>query len=147
SIALSLAPDHADLQSQTGVEPSELRETDGHGRLKGRARGFFPSPAYGSDRNASARRGNESRELKVQNSKPENLLLPTFLTQIPQNVFTQPRALLGIVCLISLNQTLANPKSLVTHGRLVNLQLLVFRFQSVGTPARTDPTNWQMVCL
>src|SRR6185437_16578113 len=92
SIALSLAPDHADLQSQTGVEPSELRETDGHGRLKGRARGFFPSPAYGSDRNASAHRGNESREQKVQNSKPENLLLPTFLTQIPQNVFTQPRA-------------------------------------------------------
>src|SRR6185437_1310690 len=95
SIALSLAPDHADLQSQTGVEPSELRETDGHGQLKGRARGFFPSPAYGSDRNASAHRGNESRELKVQNSKPENLLLPTFLTQIPQNVFTQPRDWLG----------------------------------------------------
>src|SRR2546429_8190842 len=48
-----MEPDHAGLQSETGAEPGQLRETEGGGELKHRAAVFSPSCGCGSDRRAS----------------------------------------------------------------------------------------------
>src|SRR5947208_14585086 len=67
-----MEPDHAGLQSETGAEPGQLRETDGGGELKHRAAVFSPSCGCGSDRRASEHQPaphSENLKSKTQNQK------------------------------------------------------------------------------